>query len=351
MNIAVYPSDHGYGHITRQLAWIEKIPSNWNINLILVNGNSKNLVDEKLSRKVTVINNQLNPGIIVESDSLKINIDATKKVLDGNTKKLDKKIETEKKFLLKNKIDLIISDISPIPFQASYELEITSLAVSSFTWDWIYEFILPGHPIIEKFKQMYQNANQAFVLPLGEEMKIFKKRKNIPLISRGISKRIVSNKTKRKNLKIFFSMGYSVFPKLNHLAQDDSISIISPHHLFKKENTYISIPKKCKNICKYMEFSDFAVVKTGYSSIAECINLKVPILGVKREGINEDTIIEKWIEKLGIGKAVSFKELDIDLLKTFEWEKYKKAYEKLPKRFENNGHEEIINWIQHLGID
>src|SRR5690606_4276074 len=57
-------------------------------------------------------------------------------------------LEQEKQFLLKSEIDLVISDIVPIAFEAADLLEIPSIGVSNFTWFTAYKGLVEENELL-----------------------------------------------------------------------------------------------------------------------------------------------------------------------------------------------------------
>ncbi len=81
----------------------------------------------------------------------------------------DEFIKTEKQFCESHAIDLIISDITPLAFVVANELDIPGIAISNFTWHYIFYNLFGNIPAVEQIKEAYMRADFAFVLPFGYE--------------------------------------------------------------------------------------------------------------------------------------------------------------------------------------
>lgn len=349
MNIAVYPTDHGYGHVTRQFAWIKYILKENIHHLYIISKHAAKIIPSHPN--LSIIPRSIDQGLISNPNKFCVDINGTKKLLNSTYKNIPSYLQTEQKFLQSHRINAIITDISPLPIQAAFNQNIPSLSVSSFTWTWVYKHIHPNHPIIPLYKQMYQHSSNAYVLPLGENLNVFPSsiRKKIPLMANtNRYNKNIQTKPKKKRY-VFISMGKSITPKLDEYLENKKIQFILPEHLVKhpKEN-HTLIPKHCINITSYLAYADYALIKTGYSSVAECIINHIPILGIKRTGINEDAYIGKWIDRLGVGKTINFDEITTTQIQEFPYESYQKKYDTLPKRMQNKGHVHILNWIKKL---
>lgn len=340
MKIAVYATDHGFGHLSRQLGWIERIPWGPDDEIHIVNDKASSIIDHIKVPNIQVHRRTTDMGPIFNNQTLEIDSERTKQELDKWYNKIDDQVRFETDWMNEEGIDAVISDISPVPIESSFKSNIPSLALSSFSWYWIYNDIAPDHPINEKILSMYRKATDAYVLPLTEEMSIFPRRKEISLISR-VSEGIVDIKSRKK--KIFVSMGYSVFPDLRSFLKNPEHDFIVPHHLETKADV-IRIPIDDTNITPYLRSADLALMKTGYSSISEAIVLKKPIIAVKRKMI-EDEFTGRTIEELGIGVSVFLENLKDFDIKNFNLESHRIAYDSLSSLYQNTGWKKVNEWI------
>jgi len=202
---------------------------------------------------------------------------------------------------------------------------------------------VPDHPVLGEIKEMYKLATDAFVLPLTEEMDIFPRRKRIPLIARVNDGTIRAKKKRKGKVRVFVSMGRSVAPKMKGFGPE--FSVIAPEGEYGIDID-IPIPAGAKNITPYLRNADFAVVKTGYSLVSECICLHKPFIGLRRGDMIEDRFTGKTIEGLGIGKTIAFKDMDLDTVEAFDWKAHAKAYDRLDARFRNEGWRDIEAWLR-----
>jgi len=345
MNIAVYASDHGYGHLTRQLGWIEKIDWSGKDKIFLINSNGVRLINNKKNFNIVCVSRPSDTGPAISDSSMDVDVIKTKQVLDKWNGKFDWLVKRECEWLQQYSIDKIISDISPIPFVAADKIGIPSLAVSSFTWYWIFSSILPDHPICQKLKNAYELATDAYRLPLSEDMSIFRNLKNISLIVRTKLNEPEFEFIKTKPT-IFISMGYSVNPEINKIRINSKFDFILSSNLKKFSNNHLIIPSETTVVSSYIKKADFALIKTGYSLVAECINLKIPIIGVKRNLI-EDEMVGKYISHLNIGEIINFCDLGNYDLGSFDYAKYRSNLMELGPMYDNSGWIEVEKWVKN----
>ena len=200
----------------------------------------------------------------------------------------------------------------------------------------------PDHPILDEIKSMYRLATDAYVLPLTEEMDIFPRRKRIPLIAR-ISKETVEMKVRKGKVLVFVSMGRSVAPRMKGLGP--GFSVIAPQGEYGID-VDVPIPPGTKNLTPFLRKADFAVVKTGYSLVSECICLRKPIIGIRRGEMIEDRFTGRTIEGLGIGKTIAFKDMAPGFMEAFDWKAHGKAYDRLDARYVNEGWRDVDAWLR-----
>ncbi|GAB1422692.1 hypothetical protein MASR2M15_29310 [Anaerolineales bacterium] len=85
-------------------------------------------------------------------------------------------IQSEVAYLQANAIQLVIGDMPPIAFDIAHEAGLKSIAITNFTWDWIYEAYLADFAgfaaPIERIKASYAQATLALVLPFAHDFSI-----------------------------------------------------------------------------------------------------------------------------------------------------------------------------------
>lgn len=163
MKIAVYATSHGFGHLSRQLGWIEQI--NWQPEdeIFIINKNATRIINNNLDINLNIIPRSTDVGPVFQNETFNIDVNKTEQSLNKWESEIEKLVNIEKDFLRKENIELVVTDISPIPLESSYEVSIPSIAISSFSWHWIYESILPEHTILDTLKTMYNTSSETLV--------------------------------------------------------------------------------------------------------------------------------------------------------------------------------------------
>jgi uncharacterized protein (TIGR00661 family) len=360
-NICIYISDYGYGHASRDIAIVRQILNALTDVKIFVKTNTPfHFVGQSLPQKnVEVIQTKNDIGVVFKGNSVSVDIERTKKMLEEWLALWNGYIQSEKRFCETHKIDLILSDIVPQPFIVADMLHIPSIAISNFTWHYIFYNLFGEVAATERIKEAYQCADMTVVLPFNEEMDIFRKKKDISLVSREITvdRRVMRRKCGVSNdeLLVYVGVGLSFdssfMRNMKKIAMPDVKFLVSSNVELPFENV-IRIPKNETETQDYIGMCGLIVSKTGYGTVSEAVRAKIPMFLLKREGFKEDELIGNKVEEFGIGKFISEKSFldgdwasDLNLNSLGE---YIKRFDNLNSRFKSDGIPEIVEAIKEV---
>lgn len=188
-NICFYISDYGYGHASRSVAIIRRILKEFdNIKMYVKTKGAFHFVKQSLRQKnVEIMPAKNDIGVVFKKNTVIVDRERTKKILNEWLILWDKYVQRERRFCEKHKINLILSDIVPQPFVVANEPGIPSIAISNFTWYYIFYNLFGDTSGTERIKKAYQHADIALILPFNEKVSIFKRKKEISLVSREIT--------------------------------------------------------------------------------------------------------------------------------------------------------------------
>lgn len=359
MNICFYISDYGYGHASRDIAIVRSILNEFSDVAVYIRTDGPfHFVRQSLPQKnVEVIQTKNDVGVVFMENSVIVDRERTEKVLGEWLVSWDDYIHNEKRFCEAHDIDLILSDIAPQPFIVADELGIPSIAISNFTWYYIFYNLFGDIPATKRIKEAYQCADTALILPFDEEMDIFKKKRKVGLVSREITvdKYDMRRKCSISNdeLLIYVGVGKSFNPSflksMEPIEASDVKFLISSDAQLPFENV-IRIPNSETEAQNYIAACDLVVSKTGYGIVSEAISAKVPVLLLRRDGFKEDELIGNKVEELGIGRFISAESfLDGAWVNELEYlNMYKKGFNNLKGRFKNDGIQEIVDVINEV---
>jgi len=299
--IIYYISDHGLGHTTRSIAIIREILKN-NIQVIVRNSNAANFISKSL-KDVKIKTGATDFGTKIKKDGISIDVKQSKKQINPWIDNLEKFASKEETFLSKIRPNLIISDISAMPFIIAKKLGIESMAVSNFTWYDICDFLTKKRQ--EKLFDAYQHADLAIKLPYGTNMKHFQNTVKTGLISRipTITKTQIKNKLNIKNSEkiILFALG----------GGKNKIKFISSKNVrIFSMNTEIDNKIKSEDLSYWIEgqeiisIADVVFFKCGYGFISEVLTNGTPFYYMKDKNHIEQNSMDLDLKKKNFGTNI-----------------------------------------------
>ena len=183
-------------------------------------------------------------------------------------------------------------------------------------------------------------------------MNLFRKKKEISLVSREIT--VDRQDMRRKcgvsddELLVYVGVGLSFDPSFMRYMKPieaPNVKFLTSSNTELPFGETIKIPTNETETQNYIAMCDLVVSKTGYGTVSEAVRAMIPMFMLKREGFKEDELIGNKVKELGIGKFISEKSfLDGDWIERLdEVKSLRERFDNLPKRFKEEGVQEIIN--------
>ncbi|HKZ39380.1 MAG TPA: hypothetical protein VJ044_00370 [Candidatus Hodarchaeales archaeon] len=315
--IAFFISDHGYGHATRTIKLLELLHgSKDDIEIILCSEYANHLVSRELARsgvKSRTYNYPTEYGIAVTDG-----VTDLYKTLTGLPKWTQRQRAIGPilaKWLEKEHIDYIFTDISPYPFLMAEKLDIPSAGFSNFSWADQYLGMLLKlreenrlDPIevkgiseaVDDIQRAYSASKICFAYPFEMSLAGFQKKESVPLIARKStldkwkSREIVieqawhPKKVKEKEINtkflVFLSLGMSL-PLSKESRSFISHSPSNWHFICPQSSGSILnglpnvslIPPSTLAVNDWMKACDLVISKPGYSTVSEALLNRIPL--------------------------------------------------------------------------
>lgn len=359
--ICYYVSDYGAGHATRTIALIRAILSSYPSLRIIVKSEgpfallSRSLCDPRVS--VMRCRNDISVPLIPFTDA--IDVDATESILREWHETWDSYIAREVQFCHDERVSLILSDIAPQPFLVADDVGIPSIAISNFSWDTIYEHLIPGcSPCVSDMRSAYSCASLACILPFHVPMTAFKKCVSVNLLARAIT---VPRQQMRTRLGfslddrvVFFNPRCPpdhLSPDLfGEVSRERSIRIVMPSAYAAAHPHIIPLPPEETESQNWIGMCDGVVTRCGYSTVSEAVQAQVPLIVWERPGFIEDQAIASTIRRLGIGTSLEYQQIRFpDWISALpDLPLYKQHYERTGTEYSNNGSEEILSHLKEF---
>lgn len=285
--IAYYISDYGFGHAARSIAIIrellEKEPS---YRVIICHSFAMDFLrnslpyDQVSFRKIAT-----DVGYFLKEGSLEPDKEKLAKEFDRFVEDWEKKILSEVPFFQLAKVDLIITDISPLPLESADRVGIPTIGISNFTWYTAYESLL-DQKRLEIWKSSYAKMSYFFLLAGNRESDWPCEKRLFPFfackVQEDMVERIIDqiNPTRKKTI-IFFGLGMKIegieVESLPLWESDNCVFIVSSNVKVDRDNVF-SIPIEETESQAYIAASDLVITKAGWGTISEAVVYNVPLL-------------------------------------------------------------------------
>lgn len=294
------------GHATRAVALIRILKSQYEI--IIRNSNNVDFLQKSLNL-VPISSTLTDVGPKIKPDGISLDKENSKIILSDWINSIEKNATIENDFLLKIKPDLVISDISAMPFLAAKKSGISSIALSNFSWLDVLSFISSNE--IEILDQCYSYADFAIKLPFGTKMSHFSHIQKAELVSRDLTQ---SKKEIREHLGlnssdlvITFALGNS---NMNiNLNFDNDVKIITLGGNAITDKNIVSLNSWVEGQ-DIIAASDLVICKCGFGVISECLSNGIPFFYIVDDHHLEQKAMSDELASLHLGRRITFSDLE-----------------------------------------
>jgi hypothetical protein len=186
--VVFYISGHGFGHASREVEVINTIAAaRPDLTIVVRTSVSEALLTRTLRAPVIRLEGPCDSGVI-QRDSVTHDDEATVREAAEFQRTMAERVAAEIDRLRPFEVRAIIGDIPPMAFDVASRLDVPSIALANFTWDWIYEWYgdaLRETPhLIDDIRRSYRQAGHALELPLSGGFEVFPRVTPIPFIAR-----------------------------------------------------------------------------------------------------------------------------------------------------------------------
>ena len=321
--IAFYISDHGYGHMARNIPIIRAMAEGdaWSADdesasgaapgaersavRGIVKSGAKQLEFlrsqfEALPSALTCYAEEMDPGLILQEGSFDVDRALLEKKVLENTAAWPARAAREAEFLRSNKVDLVVSDIVPWIFPACHAAGIRSILLTHFTWVDQYRELL--HAVAWKpYLDAYRQAGETWVYPLDIGILEYAVRPRfVGMSSRPFDERRVREiRSWYRAPIVFVSVGRSV-----QLAGAVDVGSLPYTFLYTdgirlEGDNAIRLPVETPDTHNYIKAADIVITKCGWSTVSESLCAARPMILMDRPGVPEDRLITEKLVKEG----------------------------------------------------
>jgi UDP:flavonoid glycosyltransferase YjiC (YdhE family) len=291
-SIVYYITGHGYGHAVRSNLVIQALMRAAPGLKIHVRTTAPQWLFHGQTAPVVYSSQGIDVGIL-QRDSLEMDLEETLRACRALHEKTPLLIKKEIEFIREHGICLILGDIPPIAFEIAARADIPSIALTNFTWSWIYRAYLEAYPaflpLIEEMESFYRKATLALTLPYSGNLKIFPTQESIPWVAR--TSQLDKRRAKAKFglpdslpsiLLSFGGLGLKRLPweKLKQLGEYYFVTTGGEStHL---DGNLLVRPDAQRRYQDLVRAADVVVTKPGYGIVADVLAHQTPILYTDR---------------------------------------------------------------------
>jgi L-arabinokinase len=183
-----YISGHGFGHASRQIEIINSLGAARPDLAIVVRTSAPRWLFDRTARvPLTLVTGDTDTGV-VQIDSLHLDERATIQRAGQFYRTLPERAQEEAALLRARDARLVVADAPPLGCASAAAAGIPSVAVTNFTWDWIYEGyagdLLSAPELLPAIRSAYRQAEAAWRLPMHGGFAPFSTIDDVPFVAR-----------------------------------------------------------------------------------------------------------------------------------------------------------------------
>jgi L-arabinokinase len=288
MLIVFYISGHGFGHASREIELMRTLLARRPDARIVVRAAvaARWFADVMTAYGVELRPVEVDTGII-QIDSLRFDEEETARRAARFYTKFEERVDREAAEIRGLGADLVVGDIPPLAFAAAARAGVPSVAVSNFTWDWIYgiypAFDRLAPEVIPAIRRAYATTTYALRLPCyGGFEPMAAVTGNIPFIARrsvrdpSETRRVLGIPSGRPVVLPSFA-AYGVALPLDRIATSDRFALIDSQRPLPHGFHYQDL----------VAAADVVVSKPGYGIVSECVANDTALLYTSRGPFRE----------------------------------------------------------------
>ena len=186
--LVAYVSGHGFGHFVRTSAVLAQVGS---AQLHLrTNGRAFSLAP-RAGWAASLTEVDVGPGVI-QRGPLESDLEATRAALERYLRDWPRLVDEEAAFLRRVGARLVFADAPPLAFAAAAVAGIPSVAMTNFSWSWIYDGYADRGPTFGEAARLFQRAESQATLLLelagGGGLEHFATRRPIAPVARPLTR-------------------------------------------------------------------------------------------------------------------------------------------------------------------
>jgi hypothetical protein len=316
VTLVFYISGHGYGHAVRDIEIIKALlRQNPQLTIHVRTCAPRWLFDPLPAGRVFYYERELDFGVS-QQNSFSADKAATLQRYAQLIERKEQLLKEEVVFLKDVSADIIVSDITPLAFDAAARYGKKATAVGNFSWDWIYADYLDALPqfefVVEDIRRSYRQTARLLRIPFYGDMSVFPRIENVPLVARRATE---SSESMRRKLGIPVQSVEKYVLLGLRMSDLDGVNWRRVEEMQNIIFVAISRDVPLKNCLRIEEglfpfenvlnACDAVISKPGYSMVSEVIANQTPLLYVPRRDFAEDPVLIQGLQDYGVCEELS----------------------------------------------
>ena len=253
---------------------------------------------------------------VIQKDSLTMDKEATRHKMQAIKAQQEVIIAEEVAFIQQNDVGLILADIPPLATQIAKKAQIPCWMMSNFGWDFIYKpWGESFTEIVDWIVECYGDCDRLFRLPLSESMAAFPVIDDVGLtggepkysVDDLRAKFAITASPEKTILLTFGGLGLQAIPYQN-LDKFSDWQFITFDSQAPEATNLLKMSGSVYRPVDFMPLCGRVVSKPGYSTFAEALRLKIPLVSLTREDFAESPILLQGLQDYSQHQIISDQE-------------------------------------------
>ena len=303
--LVAYVSGHGFGHFVRTSAVLAQVGS---AQLHLrTNGRAFSLAP-RAGWAASLTEVDVGPGVI-QRGPLESDLEATRAALERYLRDWPRLVDEEAAFLRRVGARLVFADAPPLAFAAAAAAGIPSVAMTNFSWSWIYDGYADRGPTFGEAARLFQRAESQATLLLelagGGGLEHFAMRRPIAPVARPLTRTRAQIRAalplfqKKARTFVLFSLGGFGQDRALELRGDADHHLILTSIRLTEAPPYVSFVEPDPSIGHHelVAAADCLIGKPGYGTVAEALAQPTPFCWLSRGDFREQEPLARQLER------------------------------------------------------
>jgi hypothetical protein len=186
--LAAYVSGHGFGHAVRTATVLRAVRAlDPALGIAVVTSSPENVFRQAVGPGLVFRRERTDVGL-VQRGALVIDTRATREAGEAFERDLPVRVAREAAWLREIGASVVVADVPPLALLAAVRAEVPAIAITNFSWDWIYRHLARHEPGLtaaaDAARQAYSHCKLLLELPFAGDLSAFPRRQPIPLVAR-----------------------------------------------------------------------------------------------------------------------------------------------------------------------